>query len=257
MVAFGDRQAGVFCFSGDGLGAQFTQGDEERSTAREDDGPFEKVLKLTDVSRSVPTRERCHGFLRDSVDDFSQAPAVFRDKVPHKQRDVSGSFAKRRSENGQYLEAIKQIAPELFLLDPLSQFSVGGRDQANVVGDRPVSAKALDFALLERAQDLRLEIERQLADFIEKERTFMRQFQAADFARNGSGEGAFFVTKELAFQQTCRDGGAIQFDKCPVAARTETMDGSGQQFFASAGFALNQNCCVSGCDGFNVPENFV
>jgi len=53
---------------------------------------------------------------------------------------------------------------------------------------------------LQGAQQLRLEQYRQLADFVEKERAAVGEFQQTDLAPLRAGEGPFLVTEELAFQ---------------------------------------------------------
>ena len=49
------------------------------------------------------------------------------------------------------------------------------------------AAESLKFLLLQNTQQFRLKFERDVADFIEKERALVRQFRASDFLSDRSG----------------------------------------------------------------------
>ncbi len=102
--------------------------------------------------------------------------------------------------------------------------------------------------ILENAQELGLEIEGDLADFVEEDGAFVGEFEAADLFADGAGEGAFFVAEELAFEEAGGDGGAIHFDEGIGGAATEAVNGAGDEFFAGAGFAEEEDGGVAGSD---------
>ena len=62
---------------------------------------------------------------------------------------------------------------------------------------RPILAHALDLALLERAEELGLRRERQLADLVEEERSAVRALEPALPLRRSAGEVAALVTEQL------------------------------------------------------------
>ena len=64
-----------------------------------------------------------------------------------------------------------------------------------------VPAEPLDLALLERAQQLGLEIDPQAADLVEEERAAVGQLELAGLARVGAGEGALLVAEQLGLEQ--------------------------------------------------------
>ena len=139
------------------------------------------------------------------------------DKVANQNRDVAGALAKRRGKDGKDLEAVEEVAAELLLRDHLGQVAIGGGDEADVDGDGPVAAEALNLPLLQGAQQFGLQVERHFADLIQKQRAFMGQFQAAYLAGNGAGECAFLVAEEFAFNQPRGDGRAVELDKGALA----------------------------------------
>ena len=74
----------------------------------------------------------------------------------------------------QHVEAEEEILAEAPLLDRRVEVAVGGGDDAHVERHLVVAADGPDAALLERAQQLRLERERQVADLVEEERAAVR-----------------------------------------------------------------------------------
>ena len=68
-------------------------------------------------------------------------------------------------------------------------------------------------------------------------------------------EGASFVAEEFALQQGSGNRGAVQLYKRSLAARTLVVNGAGDDFFAGAGFALNQGHGVALGDHANQIQN--
>jgi len=73
---------------------------------------------------------------------------------------------------------------------------------------RPGAAEPLEFLLLEDAEELRLELERDVADLVEEERPAVRQLEASDSLRDRARESATLVAEELALEEAGGDGGA-------------------------------------------------
>jgi hypothetical protein len=82
---------------------------------RQNDGAFDDVLHLTDVTRPGIPHQRVHDFRRDAFD----APAHPLRKLPgemtHEQRNVFGALAQRRQQDGKHIQAIKKIAAKFTL----------------------------------------------------------------------------------------------------------------------------------------------
>ena len=56
------------------------------------------------------------------------------------------------------------------------------------------------------------------------------------------------MTEQFAFQEIKGNSRAIQLDECTPASRACFVNGLGNQFLAGAGFAVNQNGRVGGCN---------
>ena len=75
------------------------------------------------------------------------------------------------------VDPVEEVLAERSRPRPAPQVFVRRRDEAEVHGDRPPAAHALDLARLERAQELRLDRQRQRADLVEKERPALGQLE--------------------------------------------------------------------------------
>ena len=85
--------------------------------------------------------------------------------------------------------------------------------QAEVGVAPQVAAQPLVAALLHRPQKVGLQVQRQLADLIEKQHALVRQAKRAFARGNSVGEGTSLVTKQDAFNQIERYGGAVERPK--------------------------------------------
>ena len=72
---------------------------------------------------------------------------------------------------------------------------MGSGNQPNIDVDRFRTPQAFKFVLLQGTQKLRLQIETDVADLIQKEGAAIRQLEPAPFLHQGTGESAFFVAK--------------------------------------------------------------
>jgi len=92
----------------------------------------------------------------------------------------------------------------------LLQVPVGGGDDPRLhlhVGDR---AEPLHDPFLQDAQELALDFQRHVAEFVEEERSASRELELAGHAaRAGAREGPALVTEQLALDQLSRNGGDV------------------------------------------------
>src|SRR5262245_12189734 len=98
-----------------------------------------------------------------------------------------------------------------------------GGDNADIDLDALRAAEALDLTLLEHAQQLDLDVGRQIADFVEEDRGAIGQLEAPDLPRQRAGEGALLATEQLALDQRRRDGRAVDADHLPAAPRAHVV----------------------------------
>ena len=102
-----------------------------------------------------------------------------------------------------------------------------------------------------------MEIEAELADFVEEEGAVARGADQADVVAVGAGEGAAAVAEELALEEIAGDRGAVEGDEGVLRAVGEVMNGAGEDFLAGAAFARNRPVAADGgsrliCRGITV-----
>ncbi len=72
----------------------------------------------------------------------------------------------------------------------------------------------------------------------------------------GTGEGAFDVAEEFAFEEGFGDASAGELDEGGVSSRGEVVDGVGDEAFAGAAFAAHEDGGSAGRDGADEVEDF-
>ena len=85
-----------------------------------------------------------------------------------------------------------------------AKIAVGGGDDAHIHLDRALGADRIDFAFLQRAQQLDLHVEAQFADFVEEQRAAIGFLEFAQMLVGGAGEGAFLVAEQDAIRSGSR-----------------------------------------------------
>ena len=135
------------------------------------------------------------------------------------------------------IQAVVKIIAKPSLGNQCGEVVVGSRDDTHVHMQGSVSANPLEFLFLQDTQQFGLQLERQVAHFIEKQCASVREFEPADLLRQRPGKGTALVPEELRFEQPGRNGSAIHLDEGALTARAEIVDCAGDQFLAGAGFA--------------------
>src|SRR5580700_3308432 len=107
-----------------------------------------------------------------------------------------------------------------------------------------VAAEPLEFLLLQDAQQLRLELQRYVANLVKKQRAFVGELEAPCFLGDGACKGSFFVAEQLTFKKSKRDCGAIQFHESPLAATAQLMDRTRKEFFAGSRLSQDQHAGI-------------
>ena len=160
------------------------------------------------------------------------------------QRQVSIAFQQAGGLELDHRKAIEQIFAKLLGGDHRAEITMGGGDDADVDLAGLQRTEALNFLILQGAQQLTLRRQRHVADFVEKESAVVGVLKQADFVLYRSGEGTFDVAEELAFKQRFDEGGAVQGNEWTLGTRSEMVEGFGDQLLSGAGLARDENGSV-------------
>jgi len=102
----------------------------------------------------------------------------------------------------------------------------------------------LKFPFLQHAQDLDLQGQFHLPNFVQEHRAAMGHLEAAYLGPDGMCESAFFMPEELGFQQFAGDGPAVDGHEGLVRPRAVAVQGADQEFLAGTGLPRDQNGAV-------------
>src|SRR5207245_1952141 len=162
-------------------------------------GPVEEEQRLGGVGRE-------RGGVGRSIEDEAREA-----------EDVLSAIAERREAQRPAFEARVEILPKRLRRDLPAHVAMRGGDDAHVDLARLRSPDRANLSRGERAKELRLERDRELADFIEKERASMRGDEEAVALVARAGERARRVAEELALREALRDRRAVHGDERPFA----------------------------------------
>jgi hypothetical protein len=161
------------------------------------------------------------------VNLFADSAGIDANKVPYQLWYIFRSLAERRHHERKYIETVIEIASELPAFHHLRQIAMCGCYQPNVNLMRVGAAEAFKLSLLENPQQLGLQGERKIADFIKEERPSVSRLEPSEPLRESTSEGSLFMAKEFAFQKICRDRSAIQLYKRAPTPVAQVVNGAG------------------------------
>jgi len=139
---------------------------------------------------------------RDHVDVAVHRAREPLHEVAHEGRNVLGSLPERRSVDREYVQPVVEIVPEALLFDHPEQIAVRRCNDAHVHLDGLRAADPLEFLLLQHPEKLRLQLERDLAHFVEEQRAGIGHLEPSDLLRDRAGERALLVAEELALEES-------------------------------------------------------
>ena len=160
--------------------------------------------------------------------------AQVRPEVTRQQRHVAAPRAQRRELDARDRQAMEQVVAEAPLLHLLIEVAPRGREEAHVDGEGPLAADTGDGAALDRAEQLRLQLQRELADLVDQERAAVGALEDALAHRHRAGERPLLVPEQLRLDQVGRDGGAVEDDEGAIATPALLVERLGELLLAGA-----------------------
>ena len=163
--------------------------------------PLNGVFQLSDISRPGIGEEQGHGLVAD-LQFLSLGHVVLFDKGVGEECNIISSRPKRRNVDGQDIESVIEIFPESLGCNGLFQISIGGGNNSHVDGLWIFAADADDLSCLNDSKQRDLNVQRHVADFVQKYGSSVSQFKLARISfLAGAGKGSFFVAEKFAFHE--------------------------------------------------------
>ena len=145
--------------------------------------------------------KRARRDVRDRLAELATQPLA---QESHQGRKILPAFPKRRERDREDVQAIEKVSPEPPAPDFLGQVAIGRGDDADVDTRHAGPAEALDLSFLEHAQDLRLQLERQLSDLVEEHGAAVGELEAARLRGVRSGERTPLAPEQFALDERRR-----------------------------------------------------
>src|SRR5690606_9530785 len=145
-------------------------------------------------------------------------------------------------------QAEHQVGAEAAGLDLGTQRAVRRGYDTNVDRDRIAAADGDHAVRLDHAQQLGLQLERELRDFVEKQGTAVRELDVARRVLDRARERAARVTEQLALEQVRGERGAVERAKRTGVARRQRVQCVRDELLAGAGLAANEHRDILGGD---------
>ena len=209
------------------------------------------VLQLPGVARPAVALQHTLRTVADKWHGQVQTLAVYAQKIFGQRQDIPGPFAQGRQIQAPFAEVVIQPFVELAGTHRLRQINTGGRHQPHVDRARLVGAHASDFVGFQGCQQLDLNGQRQVADFVQIQRPAIGRAEPS-----GTAAGRAVVRTRGVTEQLCVGIGGAD---CPAVHRYEqpgaitgAVDVAGEQLLAAAGFATNQYRQGARCQLFKV-----
>src|SRR5208337_4352915 len=149
----------------------------------------------------------------------------------HEKRNVFQALRERRDTNLDGTQAIEEIFAETPGENFGAEVAVGGGDEADIDLLDLGRADALNFAVLDDAQQLGLHGQGSLADFIQEHRAAIGVLEQARASIRGAGESAANMAEQLALQEGVHQGRAVADSQTLLADGADLVNGSGHELF--------------------------
>lgn len=126
----------------------------QRATLSENDGALDSVLQLAHIARPFVGSELAHRGLSNPRCGTIHSPGGLLHEMGDQRRDIVAAFAQRREFYRENAQAIVKILAEAGGIDLLLQVPIGCGSDTNVDLSAARVADALQFLLLQNAQQL-------------------------------------------------------------------------------------------------------
>ena len=132
---------------------------------------------------------------------------------------------------------------------------MGGRDDAYIDGKGLRAADGPDFLVLQYAQQLHLQGQRHVTDFVEKHGAAFGRLEQALVVARRAGKGTFHVTEQFRLEQLLGNGAAIDRHEGPGGPRAGFMDRARQEFLARPAFTPYEHAGVACRNQFGFAQD--
>src|SRR5437867_3080365 len=187
--------------------------------------PVDLVLQLAYVAGPRVALEEAERARVEAAERLPLARADPLEQVQREQPDVPAALAQRREPDREDAQPVVEVRAEAAFARRLPEVAVARRDHAHLDLALAVAAHRPHLAVLQHAQELRLDGGARLAHLVEEERPPVGFLEEAAPRPLGAGEGTAHVAEELALEEPLGQRGAVLGEE--GAARARAVSGEG------------------------------
>jgi hypothetical protein len=147
-----------------------------------------------------------------SPEALAQLGLVLFDEMLHQGQEILSPLPERRHADREDAQPVVEVRPERSSSHGSRQVTVGRREHAYVDLQGFVRPDPLELSLVEKAQQLRLQLERQVADLVQEDRAAVSRLEPAGPAVERTRERAPLVTEQLGLDELRRQRRAVDLD---------------------------------------------
>src|SRR4051812_23075945 len=136
------------------------------------------------------------------------------------------AHAKRRNPHRNHVQTVVEIFSELPLLNALQKIDIRSRDHADINLYSLGAADTLKFTLLEHPKQLRLQVERHIADFIQEEGPRICLLETSDACCGCPSKRPLHMAKQFRLEEVLGNGCTIERHHCMSCSWAGEMNGS-------------------------------
>src|SRR6267154_2579270 len=141
--------------------------------ARQDDCAFDEILQFADIPRPFPSRESLHHCRRYRFNLFLHLFCELLHEIADQQRDVFFALPQGRYPDRENIQPVEQVTAKLAVRNHFLQVAVRCGDQTHIHFARMRASQAFKFALLQSAQQFRLNFNWDVPYFVQEERALV------------------------------------------------------------------------------------
>src|SRR5580698_3205760 len=202
---------------------------------------LEHALQLANVSRPGVGAQLLEGFRGDLAHFPPQLATETKQIVTHEHQEIVPALAQRGEMDGEDGQPVVQVRAELLLYDSRLEIPVTGGDDAHIGVDGLAAPYAFEGLRLQQTQYLRLQRDGHVSDLVQQDRPSVTLLETADATAVRAGESALLMPEELAFEEVVWNRRAVQRKERCFRASTVLVDGAGDELFARAAFARDED----------------
>src|SRR5215471_6952758 len=163
--------------------------DLQNSAVGGEDCALHQIFQFADVAGPVVLFKSPERLFADRSDRTFESRVVLINEMAREQRDVTQPVAQRGQSDREDIKAVKKVGAEFAFVDQSLERLIGRGYDTDFDANALRAAQSLEDAGLQHAQEPPLYLQRDLADFIQKDRAAVGQLESPRLGRLRSGEG--------------------------------------------------------------------